>query len=156
MCKLVPLLLLAVIAAVSTYGHEDTPIPLARGALTGLPKKYQPAFFSYPERKLQIGKLAVTIPPCLWQHFSTAKESEFQFAASWYHEPDNLPHYIHMTAPDAKTGTRIQLLIDLDTLQPMALTRIVEVDPGRAWQHRGLPINMWCRFQWLWSMKPAW
>lgn len=147
MRKLVPLLLLAVLATVSAYGHQDAIIPLERGKLTGLPAKYQPATFARSERTLQIGKRSVTIPPCLWQHFSAAKESEFQFAASWYHDPSTLPPYISMSVTDAKTKTETLLLINLDTLEPIYLSQIIQTSKDSG-QRKEQPIEKSCQSQW--------
>lgn len=143
---LAPLLLLAVLATVSAYGHQDAIIPLVRGKLQGLPENYQPATFSRAERKLQIGNLSVTIPPCLWQHFSAAKESEFRFLASWYHDVATLPPYISVSVADKKTKTQIQLLINLDTLALISLTRIINDD--NSFRHEELPLEKTCQAEW--------
>lgn len=147
MRNLVPFLLLAVIAVVSAYGHQDAIIPLERGKLKELPEKYQPATFSRSDRKLQIGKLSVTIPPCLWQHFSAAKESEFQFAASWYHSPETLPPYLSISVTDAKTKTETLLLINLDTLQPIYLSQTIQTSES-SWDRKEQPIEKSCQSQW--------
>lgn len=148
MRKLVPLLLLAVFATISVYGHQDTIIRFEGGELRGLPEKYQPTFFSHSERKLQIGRLSVTIPPCLWQHFSAAKESELQFLASWYHERGTLPPYIAMSVTDAKTKTATLLLMNLDTLEPIYLEQTIQISEN-SWQRKEQPIEKSCRSQWV-------
>lgn len=143
-----PLLLLAVIVTISAYGHVDTVLRLTQSELKGLPEKYRPAFFSHSERKLQIGHLSVTIPSCLWQHFSTAKKSEFRFWASWYHTRSTLPPYIALSVKDSNTKTETQLLINLDTLEPIKLWQFIQISEN-SWQEKDQPIEQACRSQWV-------
>src|SRR5688572_4628269 len=86
----------------SLSAHEDTIVQLRSGRLLRLPVAYQPATFSFTDRRLAIGKHHVSIPACVWRHFAAAGPTEIKFSASWYHDPATLPPYLVLSGPESR------------------------------------------------------
>ena len=129
------------------FAHQDRIIRLDEGKLEGLPPKYQPASFSISERKIGAGQLVATIPDCIWKLFANAQEGEFRFFASWYHERSILPPYVLISVPEAGTKNHFELLLNLDTLAPIALTKVIQTSDS-SWSHRRIPLEESCLSRW--------
>jgi len=53
--------------------------------------------------------------PLVW--FSTISWEQIVFSASWYHDPELLPHYIHMDIVTAENPFGCQIFFNLETLE---------------------------------------
>ncbi|AFU99522.1 hypothetical protein [Simiduia agarivorans] len=108
------------LVAFNVHSHTDTNLKLNDGYLIGLPENYSPAKFDFNTLTLSISGKTVTFPECVRDMFAFEVD-DLQVTASWYHdieEEDSLPPYITI---GSKGMHRNYLLINMDTLKPVAL-----------------------------------
>lgn len=127
----------------SLQAHQDTPLKIENGKITGLPEKYSPASFDIKKQSLSVAGKALVFPDVLRRVFTfdanpdlfaskppkiEAHPYTYSFSASWYHEQvvGSLPPYmlITVTPPDAKI--RFELLIDMDKLTLLEADILIE------------------------------
>lgn len=114
LCYLILLLSLSLTA----HAHQDTPIKLEKdGSLTGLPERYGMASFDRNTLTLRIGKNRISLPDCVTEIFSHLDEIDISFSASWYHDPELMPLYIHMDIHSAGASNEYQVFFNLETLE---------------------------------------
>lgn len=100
------------------FAHEDTPIQLSKeGKLIGLPEKYANAEFNRATFTLAINDKQIIIPECIKEFFKDYKDYDISFSASWYHNSELLPHYIHMDITTAENPYGCQVFFNLETLE---------------------------------------
>jgi hypothetical protein len=128
----IALLISALVLLMSSMSqaHEDTPLKLEDGKITGLPKKYQPATFDRKEKILSIAGKRLLFPKVLHALFTDDRVDELfgdplpvkghpyqlKFSASWYHEADVLPPYMLIRIEPKDRDYAFELLIDMDRL----------------------------------------
>jgi len=90
-------LIFCLIQAVPYLAHQDTPIELRDdGTLKGLPENYSNPSFDLGTLTLCIGDNKITIPECVKDIIMDDKVYLNHISASWYHDSELLPHYIHI------------------------------------------------------------
>ncbi len=115
--------------------HQDTPLKLENGKITGLPEKYQPASFDRKKKVLTIAGKSLMFPEVLGQLFTDPYIDEgpfgdeqipieghpymLKFTASWYHEDwaPGLPPYMLIRIEPEGCDYAFELLIDIDRLK---------------------------------------
>lgn len=121
-------LIVVVLLCGSSHAHEDTPLKLEKGKITGLPKKYQPAAFDRENKVLTIAGKRLVFPEVLHRLFTDghiedgpdypvrvgAHPYRLTLAASWYHELEYLPPYLLIKIEPKGRDYFFELLIDLD------------------------------------------
>jgi hypothetical protein len=104
--------------------HQDRTIKHENGFLVGLPKKYQPAKFSYETRRLTIGDNTVKIPDPIWVLLDISENEKIRFSASWYHRQTTYPDGSKALPPYMFIRTSsCEFLINLDTLETIKFLR---------------------------------
>ena len=98
--------------------HRDTPIKLEDdGTLIGLPEKYSNPRFDLNTLTLCIGAKKIIIPECVKNIFMDDKAYLNHISASWYHDPELLPHYIQIDL------NGYQIYFNLETLEIFEIFR---------------------------------
>jgi hypothetical protein len=111
-------LVLLLSLSLTAQAHQDTPIKLKKdGSLTGLPERYGIASFDRATFTLRIGKNRISLPDCVTEVFSQLDEFDITFSASWYHDPELTPLYIHMDIHAAGASNKYQVFFNLETLE---------------------------------------
>ena len=106
------------------FAHQDTSIKLEKdGGLKGLPKKYDSASFNRFTFTLKIGKNSITIPDCVIGNFKNSTKYDISFSASWYHDPELLPHYIHLDIITEESPLGYQIFFNLETLEIFQISK---------------------------------
>lgn len=101
-----------------SFAHQDTPLDLRKdGRIKGLPEKYSSAQFDGLTFTLRINDKQIIIPECVKEFFKNYKDYRITFSASWYHDPELLPHYIVMDIVSAYHPYGCQVFFDLETLE---------------------------------------
>jgi hypothetical protein len=134
------------VATLAASAHQDRIILLEANRLVGLPDQYGPASFVLAERKLTVGRLAVTIPDCIWKYWGGIKASDIRFSASWYHERSSLPPYLAIRICSSDAKEQYSLLLNLDTLAIIYLERVIE--SGNVTRFEKIPIDPVCILEW--------
>ncbi len=145
------LFLSLIVLPFSGIAHEDTPLKLmADGRLIGLPEKYDAAYFDMESFSLCIGKKKIVVPECLTAYFENYQNYDVSFSASWYHDTELLPFYIHMELVSADEPYGYELLFNLETLEIFKVSKgKVVLAEGRAHLYRSstLEISNECQQQ---------
>lgn len=138
--------LLAIGSSKIAFAHKDTVIWLKGGKLEGLPPNYQPASFSFKNRRIAVGSVSVVIPECIWKRLGNIKEADLLFVASWYHDPSVVPPYIALFTGKAQGKSGYELLLNLDTLAVISFQqRTVEPDQTT---YKDVLIEASCKSEW--------
>lgn len=114
------LILIAILLTLqlASFAHQDTPIKLTKeGKLIGLPEKYSNAKFDSLTFTLTINDKQIIIPDCIKEFFKNYKGYNITFSASWYHDTELLPHYIHMDIFTVENPYGCQVFFNLETLE---------------------------------------
>ena len=116
--KLVPLIILLFLSF-STFAHVDTKITVSEsGELEGLPEEYQASSFDRDNLILSVRGVTFTFPPCVAKYFEVPN-AKFTIGASWYHNTELLPPYIHLNIESEEQGYKYHLLFNLNNLKPI-------------------------------------
>ncbi len=101
-----------------SFAHKDTPIELSKeGKLIGLPERFSNAHFDSSTFTLRINDKQIIIPECVKEFFKDYEDYKIRFSASWYHDPELLPHYIHLDIVNAEHPYGCQIFFNLETLE---------------------------------------
>jgi hypothetical protein len=114
-----------------SFAHQDTTIELSQdGTLVGLPGNYSNAKFDIETFTLSINNKQIVVPDCVKEYFINYENYNIRFAASWYHDPDLLPNYIHMDIITPENPNGCQIFFNLDTLEifQIAMPEVVRKD----------------------------
>lgn len=112
--------------SIASIAHTDTPIKLSeKGKLIGLPEKYSVAKFDRSTFTLTINHKQITVPECVKEFFKDYKYYKIEFSASWYHDPELMPHYIHMDIVTAENPIGCQIFFNLETLEIFQIAKPV-------------------------------
>ncbi len=110
--------------SLASIAHTDTSIELSKdGKLVGLPEKYTVATFDSSTFTLTINNKQIIIPECVKEFFKDFEDFKINFSASWYHDPDLTPHYIHMDIVTAGNPFGCQIFFELETLEIFQITK---------------------------------
>lgn len=106
------ILIFCVLQSFALLAHQDTPIKLKDdGTLKGLPEQYSNANFDINSLTLSIGENKIVIPNCVKHLFMDDEIYQIHISASWYHDTELLPHYIHLDI------NGYQVFFNLETLE---------------------------------------
>ncbi|MDP0490678.1 MAG: hypothetical protein Q7Q71_06485 [Verrucomicrobiota bacterium JB023] len=124
--------LLIIALSAGLQAHQDKPLKLEKGKLTGLPGKYQPAAFDPKKKTLTIAGKSLAFPEILHPLFTDDHVDELfgelvpvkghhyqlKFSASWYHEKlaPELPPYIMIRIEPQGRDYSFEFVIDMDRL----------------------------------------
>ena len=135
--------IVALVADVSLWGHEDTTLKLDGKKIVGLPEVYQPALLDAEEGFLQIGDKRLIFNGFMKEVFSGDRRYSTDITASWYHDPKVLPPYLSIDVTPRGANFTYSILIDLNKLKIIKAemdlretrkrTRIIPIDP-RCWR----------------------
>lgn len=151
-----------ILASGSCLAHQDVLIAVKDdGRLEGIPSEYGPATlrvnFASPEAgdppitsiTLNLGKNQVRLPICVTGLLETRRLSEVKASASWYHDEEILPYYLHIDFFDpGYSGSRwanpgYSLLFNLHTGKLMEMKVTIVRDSGKRMQN--VPIDLAAR-----------
>jgi hypothetical protein len=97
-----------------------------------LPEKYSNARFDRATFTLTINDKQIIIPECVKEFFKDYQDYEIEFSASWYHDPELLPHYIHMDIITDENPYGCQIFFSLETLQIFEINKPKMILMGNA------------------------
>ena len=128
---LLPLLFLAAVP-ITAEAHEDTAVThdAKDGKLERLPEEYLPASFDTAKRVLRIKDHRMEFPPFLKALLPKPEDSEYLFAASWYHNKELMPPYLNIRVKAKGGEFRHAILIDLASLKIFAVTKLTPQADG--------------------------
>jgi hypothetical protein len=107
-----------IIQSLALLAHQDTPIKLKDdGTLKGLPEQYSNPTFDLNTLTLCIGENKIIIPECVKSIFMDDQIYLNHISASWYHDPEFLPHYIHIDI------NGYEIFFNLETLEIFQIWR---------------------------------
>lgn len=109
------------ISASLVSAHQDTSLKLDGSNIIGLPESYSPASFDVSSKTLVIGQKKIEFPICLSKYFLPRESHSVELLASWYHEPDIMPPYLHIGINLSNRDYAFQLLFNLETLEPISV-----------------------------------
>ena len=105
------------------FAHQDTILWIHdNGKISNLPEEYLPALFDTKNLSLSIKNNRLVFPECISKYFKDAENKKLIISASWYHEKQTMPYYIHFQITNQDNNSSYSLLLDLDTLQFISLT----------------------------------
>lgn len=126
------LLSLALFAAIPARAHEDTAVThdAKDGKLERLPDQFLPASFDAAKQVLRIKDRKMEFPPFLKAILPKPEDSEYLFAASWYHRKELMPPYLNIRVKAKGGEFRHAILIDLASLRIFGVTKLDKQEDG--------------------------
>lgn len=116
--KILTLVLVFLSVQFNSFAHQDTHLEVeSNGKLIGLPEKYSIAHFERSTFTLTINDRQIVIPECVKQYFKDYQNYAIVFSASWYHDPELLPYYIHIDIITFENPRGCQIFFNLETLE---------------------------------------
>jgi len=104
---------------VPSSAHQDRIVTIEDGTLSGLPKKYQPAYLDLDKKILQIKNNRFNFPPCVSKYFPKNDQYDVQITSSWYHDLSSLPPYLSISIHPKNKDYKFNLSFNMDTLEPI-------------------------------------